>query len=358
MNAVIQVIIESWHILADSAVFMLFGFFAAGQLKAFLPEGLVSRHLGGGKMAGVFKASALGVPLPLCSCSVLPAAAGLREQRAGKGATASFLISTPETGVDSIAITYALLDPVMTVLRPISAFITSMAAGIGVGLFGKDDMAMSGAASPACNRGTCGCSNSPSDSAVQAVPGWRQRMRYGISYAFEDLLGDIGAWFIGGILVAGLIGIFVSPALVSRYLGGGFTSMLVMLVVSMPVYVCATASTPIAAALALKGVSPGAALVFLLAGPATNMASLAVVSKVLGRRATAVYLSFIIACSLGLGAATNLLYATMGMDASGWMTGFQTEAFSPIASIAAVLLLALIARAWLKEYMSSNGSSR
>lgn len=138
MNIILKIIIESWNILQDSAVFILFGFFVAGLLKAFLPGDFVARHLGKGRLSSVLKASVLGAPIPLCSCGVIPAAAGLREQGAGKGATSAFLISTPETGVDSIAVTYALLDPVMTVLRPISAILTATFTGIFVNMFEKN----------------------------------------------------------------------------------------------------------------------------------------------------------------------------------------------------------------------------
>lgn len=137
MQIITKIILESWHILQDSAIYMLFGFFVAGLLKAFLPDDFVAQHLGKGKIAGVVKASLLGIPIPLCSCGVVPAAAGLRRQGASKGSTAAFLVSTPETGVDSIAVTYALLDPLMTLLRPLSAFVTATLAGIFIEKFDK-----------------------------------------------------------------------------------------------------------------------------------------------------------------------------------------------------------------------------
>ncbi len=137
-DIIFKIIIESWNIIQDSAVFILFGFFAAGMLKAFLPDDFVARHLGKGRFSNVLKASALGAPIPLCSCGVIPAAAGLRQQGASKGATSAFLISTPETGVDSIAVTYALLDPVMTLFRPVSAILTATLTGIAVNIFDKN----------------------------------------------------------------------------------------------------------------------------------------------------------------------------------------------------------------------------
>ncbi len=139
LEVIIDVIESSWMVLLDSAPYVLFGFFVSGLLKAYLPDDLIRRHLGRGKISGVLKASLIGVPIPLCSCGVLPAAAGLKEQGAGKGAVSSFMISTPETGVDSIAITYALLDPVMTVLRPVTAFFSAIVTGILVHFWGSDE---------------------------------------------------------------------------------------------------------------------------------------------------------------------------------------------------------------------------
>jgi uncharacterized membrane protein YraQ (UPF0718 family) len=134
-----RVLVSAWHVFLDSSPFIIFGFLVAGLLKAFLPDDMVSKHLGKGKSASVFKSALIGIPLPLCSCGVLPAAAGLREQGAGKGAVSSFMIATPETGVDSIAITYALLDPIMTVFRPLAAFVTAVTTGLFVNLSGKQE---------------------------------------------------------------------------------------------------------------------------------------------------------------------------------------------------------------------------
>lgn len=164
----------------------------------------------------------------------------------------------------------------------------------------------------------------------------------GLSYAFGDLLGDIGKWFLAGVLIAGTISVFLSPRVVESYLGQGFLPMVIMLVVAVPLYVCATASTPIAAALALKGLSPGAALVFLLAGPATNAASLTVVSKILGKKATVIYLAAIVICSLTLGIAANYIYGIMGLNITNWIHRTGGESHGVFALISSVLLLGLI----------------
>ncbi len=350
---IIKVLTASWDILVESSGYILFGFFIAGLLKAFVPEDLVAKHLGKGKFSSVFKASAFGVPIPLCSCGVLPAAAGLREQGASKGATASFLISTPETGVDSIAVTWALLDPVMTVLRPVSAFLTAISTGIAVNLLGKDKPEkpdqkpdpkidqkpeMLPMMQQTCSSG-CACAPVKKESLSLM-----QKLSMGMRFAFGDLFEDISKWFIAGVLIAGAITAFVSPAWIEAYLGSGLLSMIAILLIAVPLYVCATASTPIAAALALKGLSPGAALVFLLAGPATNAASLTVVTKIIGKKGAVIYLMSIIISTLLLGVATNVVYGALGMNISSWI---QENAHNEhgIAAIAfTVVLLGLITK--------------
>jgi uncharacterized membrane protein YraQ (UPF0718 family) len=239
---------------------------------------------------------------------VLPAAVALRKQGATRGATTAFLISTPESGVDSIAVTYALLDPIMTVVRPVAAFLTAMAAGIAENLSRPPKNTTPEVLLPSCPVDNCcdGKDCSPAEHAGHHSTG--EKIRAGIRYAFTDLWGDIAGWFFVGIFLAGLIGVFVPDDFLPVYLGGGLSSMLLMLAVGIPIYICATASTPIAAALILKGVSPGAALVFLLAGPATNMASLPVLLKTLGRRATLLYLTAIAVCAVFFGLGTDALY--------------------------------------------------
>ncbi len=340
IELIINVLNASWEILLESSVYILFGFFVAGLLKAFLPNDLVSKHLGKGKFSNILKASAIGVPIPLCSCGVVPAAAGIREQGASKGATASFMISTPETGVDSIAITYALLDPVMTVLRPLSAFITAVVTGVLVNVFDKDikDNFFQAPEPSSCG-GDCSCD------AEEKKETAMEKFKNGMKFAFGELFEDIGMWFIVGVLIAGLITVFLSPELIENYIGRGFFSMIVMVLLATPLYVCATSSTPIVAALALKGLSPGAALVFLLAGPATNAASIAVVSKVIGKKATGIYLSAIILCSIGLGVLTNYLYGFTGIDITQWVQSGTHEEHGFFYIAASIVLMVLLFKA-------------
>lgn len=350
IDALIAVLLASWNVLLESAPFVLLGFFVAALLKAFLPDDFVARHLGGGGTASIFKAAAMGVPIPLCSCGVLPAAAGLKKQGAGKGAITSFLISTPETGVDSIAVSYALLDPLMAFIRPVVAFFTAVAAGIAVAYTEKHVVILPDAApdseeerKESCTTGCC-CSHREPESVA-----FGPKLMKGMRFAFGDLLKDIGGWLFFGLLLSGVISVFLSPEIVSRYLSNEYLSMLLMLAISVPLYVCATASTPIAAALALKGISPGAALVFLLAGPATNAAAITVIMKLIGKRATVVYVAVIVVMSLLAGIGVNALYASLGISITGWLTASAHHEGAPLAILSALLLIILVARAMLPK---------
>lgn len=515
----------AWGVLIDSAGYILFGFFIAGLLKAYLPTEFIAKHLGGeaitkaGKakrsiVAPVFKAALFGVPLPLCSCGVIPAAAGLREQGASKGATTAFLIATPETGVDSMTVTYGLLDPIMTIVRPVSAFITSVAAGIAVDIFDKDDhqktdvavaQSMPATSSCCCSEpkpepktelkpistcccsdskpeskpeikpvhvcrcseekakakaegkpepvsscscsteapkvvvpvSTCGCTPKPEikaelkpisscccsepkpepkpelkpisscccsepkpevkpeikpisscccsepkpelkpmapassccSSTIEAAPKATSsccssqkpapsatlfdKFKVGMSFAFGKLIADIGIWLLFGIVLAALISVFI-PADMFTDKVTGFAGMLVMMAIGIPMYVCATASTPIAAAFALKGISPGAALVFLLAGPATNVATITVVARMLGKRAAFIYVTTIGIVTLAIGVLVNYLYMSLGLSVTSWATGSSCEHHGPLAVPAAFVLVALILVQWTKKWCAKK----
>ncbi|MDQ7830866.1 MAG: SO_0444 family Cu/Zn efflux transporter [Desulfovibrionaceae bacterium] len=367
IEAVSAMAAASLDVFVESAPYMLFGMFVAGLLRAFVPEGFIFSKLGGRGPGSVLWASLLGAPLPLCSCGVIPAAAEIRRRGAGKGATTAFLISTPETGVDSVAVTYALLGPAMAVIRPLAAVVTATLAGLFVNALDRDrptaatlQAPRSGSAlhapvdfaaglstpdtDPDACTGNCGCGNGPSQKAPLLV-----RLMAGIRYAFGNLLPDIGGWFVLGVVLSGIISALVPPDFIQARLGSGLLPMLAVLAVAVPLYVCATASTPIAAALLVKGLSPGAALVFLLAGPATNAATLAVAVKILGKRGTACYLAAIVACSLaaglaldaffpGVAAKTAAFLATSGEDAPG------LPSYLAAVALAACLLWPLFAK--------------
>lgn len=336
------ILLESWNLLAEAAPYVLFGFLAAGLLKAFIPEDFVAKHLGHSTGGSVLKASLLGIPLPLCSCGVIPAAIGLRKQGASKGASAAFLISTPESGVDSIAITYALLDPIMTVARPVAALISATVTGLLINLLPEE-----GANIPSyieaetagtCKDACCGGHHHAHEKTM------KHKLLSGMRFAFGDLLGDIGKWLLIGILISGIISYLLPATFFEQHLRGEFSSLLVMLVVGIPLYICASASTPIAAAMVLKGLSPGAALVFLLAGPATNAATITVISKFWGKKVTFIYLGTIACASLVIGWLLNRLYAVLSIDITRWVSESTPETANPFTVISALLLLALIAR--------------
>lgn len=244
---------------------------------------------------------------------MLPAATFLKKKGANKGAISAFLISTPESGIDSIAISIALLDPIMTVVRPLAAFLTAICAGFIENLF---DWSKKDAPLPvdlSCPVDSCcdGIDCPPDEHAHHHS--LLEKLRAGVRFGLVDIWGDIVLWFFAGLLVAGFIMALVPNTFMQRWLGGGISSMLVMLVVGIPIYICASASTPVAAALILKGVSPGAALVFLLAGPATNITSLAVLVGILGKKSTIRYLLILSVFALLLGLGLDQIYNLWGI---------------------------------------------
>ncbi|MFA6284789.1 MAG: SO_0444 family Cu/Zn efflux transporter [Desulfurivibrionaceae bacterium] len=340
MNIIFSIFSQSWQLLLDAAPYILFGILMGGLLKVFLSPSQVARHLGQGRFSSVFKAALFGVPLPLCSCGVLPAAAALKKQGANNG---------------SIAVSYALLDPIMTVARPLAAFLTALAAGMTENLLRPPKPGFAMADFSCVVDGCCsGIDCPPEKHAAHHTPG--EKLLAGMRYALGELWGDLAGWFFFGLLLAGAISALVPETLITGYLSGGISSMLLMLAFGIPLYICATASTPIAAALILKGVSPGAALVFLLAGPATNMATLTVLANLLGKRTTLVYLTAIAVGAVFCGLAVDGVYALLGIQAKA-VVGQAAEIMPyPVQLGSTLLLLALsvrpisaMVRGWFKK---------
>ena len=238
---------------------------------------------------------------------MLPAAASFKKQGANKGALASFLVSTPESGVDSIAITYALLDPIMTVARPLAAFITGITAGIL-------ENTVSWKSSAELDSPTPVSAAAAGDTSEDQEP-LMTRIIHGLRYGFREIWADIALWFFVGLFLAGIITVYMPESLSQMILGGGIVAMLAMLLMGMPIYICATASTPIAAAFLLKGASPGAVLVFLLVGPATNMTSLSVLIRILGKMGTIRYLIVIAVVSILFGLGLDGVYHYLDIEA-------------------------------------------
>lgn len=314
---IFEILQASWSLLLESSPYILFGLLVGGLLKVFLSTDYVAKHLGQGKISSVLKASLLGIPIPLCSCGVLPAAASLKKQGANNGATTAFLISTPESGVDSISISWALLDPILTIARPVSAFISAFFAGVLENILEKPKEISTLTTLPLASTesNSCDCSDCETEPQAQKNS-WFKKVKQGIEYAAIDIWGDLVGWFAVGILIAGAVTALIPDEMIAQYLGGGLSSMLLMLVIGIPLYICATASTPIAAAFILKGVSPGTALVFLLVGPATNMTSLSVLTGILGKRATGIYLTSIAVISVICGLVVDFIYLSAGITAT------------------------------------------
>lgn len=280
MNPVASAVLA---VFLESAPYLLLGFVFAGLTRVSLGEtDWLGRRLGRRGPRSVALAAVLGAPLPLCSCSVLPAALALRRQGASKGATSSFLVSVPETDVVSVALTWGLLGPLMAVLRPIAALVTAFTTGVAIDALDRDDVASVAPPTPApCPAECCG-----EESVANATrPWWRRALHFGFVEFFDDLNGPL----LLGMVAAGLVAAF-APALETwSFAGATWAGYVAALLVGIPTYVCATASTPVAVGLLLAGMSPGAALVFLLVGPATNLASITVLAREFGRRVLSIY---------------------------------------------------------------------
>ncbi len=403
MSVIMDYLHNLLAIYLDTAIWLLLGLFLAALIKGKIPDTLIQRWLNQRSIGGVIRAAIIGAPLPLCSCGVLPTAIGLKRSGASKPATVAFLIATPETGVDSITVSYALLGPIMAIIRPFAALISAIYSGLIVLFFDKDTLNASTTAeekqsqtnpvenccsskeAPAkqntsyCASKTAptpevtGCcsskastkvdSDSPSKSCcstetkevAQGCCGNKanetrdccsdepQKAGFiaGLRFAIVEILDDIVFWLSIGLLLAAAVATLVEPNALTE-VGSGFGAMLVMLIVGLPLYICATASTPLAAAMLAAGVSPGAVMVFLLVGPATNIGSLGILQKELGIRALSLYLFGIASSALILGSLTNLFFAEMIMDslvAVQQTTSHGTEWLKYLAGV----LLAILA---------------
>jgi uncharacterized membrane protein YraQ (UPF0718 family) len=323
----LRFVVESWSVVEEMAPYLLLGFLMAGVLSVIVSQEFVERHLGRRGLWQVIKAALLGVPLPLCSCGVIPVAVSLHRHGAGKGATLSFLASTPQTGLDSIMVTHALLGPVFVVFRIVTAFVSGIAAGVVVELRGGRADGADGA-TPAPR---CACCHGPQPHG---------RVRRALAYGFLTLPREIGRAMLLGILISGLLSAVVPENFFADRLGTGLGAMLLLMLAGIPMYVCSAGSVPIALALIRMGISPGAALVFLVTGPATNAATIATVWKVLGRWSAGVYLATIAVSALAAGLVMDALVTPTAVQAAAHVhAGHAT----PAKSIMAVILLVMLA---------------
>ena len=297
MSILYEIMEASWQLALQMAPYLALGFMVAGALHAFLPVRLVARYLGGETPGSVLRAVFVGIPLPLCSCGVLPVAASLRRAGAGKAPTLAFLVTTPVTGVDSIMATFALLGLPFTLLR----MAASLIIGLVVGILVPGWVSVSDDREITEKRET----ESSTDEGPARATGPLKRVRMMLEHALFDVMEGLSGSLIGGLVIAGLITVLLPPETVEQYVGGGVYGILAATIIGIPLYVCATGSVPIAAVMILKGFTPGAALAFLIAGPATNAVALATVRKILGSKAMFLYLGTIFAGAVSFGMVTD-----------------------------------------------------
>ena len=338
----------------ESAPWLLMGFTVAGLMKAFVPSELLAKHLGEPGLMATVKAALLGAPLPLCSCGVIPAALGLRRSGASKAATTSFLISTPETGVDSVTVSYAMLGPFMAIIRPIAAISTAITAGVLVGADKDESAAVTSEPVEACCASktpepepSC-CSKTNTDAVAPDT--LATRLKDSMKFTFIDLIKDISLWLLIGLGIAAVVKTYVPTEFLTQW-GDGFMAFVVMALIGVPMYICALASTPIAAGLLFSGVSPGATLVFMLVGPATNIATMGLVKRELGNRALAAYLGSVVGVGFAFGYLTNYLAAQWSIDFLAQTQTAHAMLNTPLATGSAVLLAGLMIYALGSKYL-------
>ncbi len=395
---------ELWMILTESSVWLIFGFLLAGIMHVLVPREWMMKHLGGKGVIPILKASLLGIPLPLCSCAVIPVAAGLRSQGASKGASAAFAISTPQTGEESIPLTWGLFGPVFAFTRPIIAVITALIAGLLIDLTDRsesqtdsqdsldsidDPNALSlnitnpddagTAVSQVENKATSACCSStpqPATSCCSSAPesapesccsstseepgkkGLIRSFREVFGHGFGVMLVDLAIWLSIGLIMAAIIGSVVPQGWFEEHVGSGLWPKLVMLAVGIPLYICATSSTPLAFGLVAAGLSPGAALVLLLSGPATNVATMSWLIKDLGIKALVIYLSTIACVALAAGIIFDkFLLETLVLADRAHMHEHAVAIMSPkgIAAIIFILLMAWALGMKMRTYMNTKG---
>lgn len=315
---------------AEAAPWLILGLVIAGLMKSWLPSKILSSHLGQGKKA-IIKAALIGAPLPLCSCGVIPVATELKRSGASDSATAAFLVATPETGIDSMSVSYSLLGPFFAIYRPICAIISAIVTGFLVltaGASSKPQLKAENTSGASCcskaapiKATTSCCSTSPvkessgcgGTTTMSAAPNWWEKTRTGLHYAATQLLDDLIVWLVVGLLFATVVRTYLPSTFLVAY-GSGLTAMLMMVLISIPMYICATASTPVAAGFISAGISPGTALVFMLAGPATNISTLGLIKKELGQAVLIRYLLGIVISAITSGLLLDWLLIGFAID--------------------------------------------
>jgi len=362
-----------WSLSLAMAPYILFGLLLAGILHELVPDSIVTKHLGKSNISSVVKSTIFGIPLPVCSCGVIPLATSIKKSGASKGATLSFLISTPITGVDSILATYGIFGWIFTVYRAITSMIIAMVAGILTNIFDKDEIvddkifkekkpafstltpqtstsfSMSAPKDEAlCETGEGSCCASSSDE--------KKKFSFitAMQYAFTTLLGDIAKPLFWGLIIGAFITVAIPDNLAELLSDKTWLAYLLVIIIAVPMYVCATASLPIAAGLMLSGVSAGAAFVFLSAGPATNTVTIGVVKKMLGTKSLIIYLGSIVIGSIFFGLGLDYIFDASAIDPASLI--HLDEEGGIIATVSSLVLWGLVLYYMVKPYFTKKDS--
>lgn len=333
-----------WNLVIESAPWLLLGYLLAGIIKQVIPGEWVHRQMAKPGFVSILKGAFIGAPLPLCSCGVIPTALAVRKAGASKGATSSFLVATPETGVDSISFSFAVLGPIFAIARPVAALTSAVVAGVLVNSFDKEDEI----AEPVKEESSC-C-HSKKEEHVAEVQSLSEKLVGAVAYGYGRMISDTAKWLLIGLVAATLITAAVPQSFFLQW-GDGLLAMIVMVIVGLPMYICATASTPVAAGFLFAGISPGAALVFMLTGPATNIATMGVIKEQLGMRSLIAYMVGVIATAIACGLLLNQLYAVYDWPLQLSMME-HGESYPLWRQLAAVMLSLLVARVWLQPLIT------
>lgn len=355
--------------------YIMLGLFFVGLLNVYVNKEKILKHLGKDKFSSVVKASVIGVPLPLCSCGVVPTAVELKKSGASNGAVTSFLISTPQTGVDSMLATYSMMGIVMAIYRPFAAFASGIIGGGLVNLFAKNDKMnlddveihsccsstpveeeSSCCSSTPVEESSCCCSSTPvveetSSCGCGSTPSKLSNNKFlqVFQYAYGKFLDDIAIHFVIGMFIATIIATFLPVDLfVNLGLDKGILPMFAVVLIGIPMYICSTSSIPIALSLVVKGLSYGSAFAFLFAGPVTNIASLLVLNKTLGKKITSMYIGSVVLCAVIFGVFLDYLIAEFGFEIQGIIMCHGSHV-SPFSTVVALIFAVLLVRSIYKQ---------
>jgi len=330
--------IDFLTILGEMSPYLLLGFFFAGLLHAFMPRQKIEKYFSGNPIKSSFLASIFGIPLPLCSCGVIPTGAALYKNGASKGGTVSFLISTPQTGVDSILATFSLMGLPFAIIRPLAAFITGITGGVITGVVNKNEPVHQHVDEDGSNQ----------------HKSFGEKLKMVFNYGFVEFIQDISKWLVIGLVLAAIISALIPNDFFELLNLSPILQMLLILVVSIPLYICATGTIPLAAILILKGISPGAAFVLLMAGPATNAATITMIGKVLGKKSLLVYLSTIIGGALLFGLLIDYVLPVQWFSivANEHLGHMHAHGLSILQILSGVVLAALIVNGYIQRRRS------